>query len=53
MKKINGNYIRVTILKIKQCIENVLSYFTLNIEFNNQNCETDKLTGKDIDLGKV
>jgi hypothetical protein len=53
MKKNNSNYIRLTILKIKQCSEQNLSSYSLKIDFCKQTNETDKLSAKELDLGKV
>jgi hypothetical protein len=53
MKKTNGNYVRLTILKIKLCNDQNLSSYSLKVDFCKQSNETDKLTGKEIDLGKV
>jgi hypothetical protein len=52
MKKTSGNYVRITILKIKTN-DQILSSFRLKLQFNNQINETEKLQGKEIDLGKV
>jgi len=48
-----GNYLRASIIKIKIPHETNLNSFLLRMDFNNQVEETDKLTGKEIDLKKV
>jgi hypothetical protein len=53
MKKSNSNYVRLTILKIKLCGDHNLGSYSLKIDFCKQTNETDKLTAKEIDLGKV
>jgi hypothetical protein len=49
----SGNYIRATLIKVKIPVESNLTSFLLRMEFNNQSQETDKLTGKEIELKKV
>ncbi len=53
MKKTGSNYVRITILKIKSCVDQHLSSIRLKIEYNGQISETEKLSGKEIELGKV
>jgi hypothetical protein len=48
-----GNYLRATIIKIKIPHETNLNSFLLRMDFNNQVQETDKLSGKEIELKKV
>lgn len=47
-----NNYIRATLIKIKIPTE-ITNSFILRFDFNNQSQETEKLSGKEIELKKV
>ena len=51
MKKSSGNYIKVTIYRAKICSDSNISSYSLKLDFCKQSCETDKISGKDIELG--
>lgn len=54
MKKSSmSNYIRVTILKAKILGDANLASYNLRMEFCKQVHETDKISGKDVEMGKV
>ncbi len=50
MKK-SGNYIKITLHKIKICSENHINAYNLKISFGKQSSETDKFSAKEVDYG--
>ena len=51
MKKSNGNYIKTTIYKARICSESSITSYSLKLEFGKQTCESDKISGKEAELG--
>lgn len=50
MKK-TGNYIKITLHRIKICSDINLSTYNLKITFGKQSCETEKICMKEVDYG--
>jgi hypothetical protein len=50
MKK-SGNYIKITLHRIKVCADIQVSSYNLKISFGKQTHETDKITMKEVDYG--
>ncbi len=51
MQKLNGNYIKVTLYKAKICSEANLNSFILKMDCNKQSLESEKVQGREADLG--
>ncbi len=47
----NGNYIKVTLYKVKVCSDVNLSAFTLKMEFSKQSQESEKIQTREMELG--
>lgn len=50
MKK-SGNYIKITLHKIKICSDTHISAYNLKLSFGKQSSETDKFSVKEVDYG--
>ncbi len=51
MHRSNVNYIKLTLYKAKVCSEVSLNAFTLKMDFSKQSLESEKIQGRDVDLG--
>lgn len=51
MKSSNGNYLKVTLYKVKICSDITLSPYSLKFEFLKQSTETEKISLRDVDFG--
>ena len=50
MHKSNGNYIKITLYKVKICAENIKT-FTIKMDLGKQTQETEKIQNREVDLG--
>ncbi len=51
MKTTNGNYLKVSIYKIRVCGDNNLLSYNLKIELSKNLIETEKINKREVDLG--
>lgn len=51
MLKSNGNYIKITLYKIKICSETNIKSFTIKMDLGKQSQETEKIQNREVDLG--